>query len=544
MREYLLQLKTQAIELWQKMSRIQKIILGGSAVLLIGTLILMARGATKPDYGALFTQLDDQQAGQIIAKLKEKKILYQLSDGGGADAGTTILVPTKDITQTRLELAGEGQPTGGVVGFENFEKTSFGETDTDRRARYLRALQGELTRTIEGMAEVDKARVHIVLPEPSLFIDEQKNATAAVMLKLKPNQTVEEGQIKGLVKLISNSVEGLKPENVTIVDMSGNNLSEDLEFDKDYKDRKLTVTQIDLQKQYQKELQNKVQSMLEKIYGPGKAIARLQLELDFDKIQKKSQEFGPNKVARSTQASDETTKSTTTANPGVPGTSSNIPGYVTTQQNGTSESTKSDKIVNNEINTYEQTTEVALGSVKRLSVAVVVDKDIDTKEQKKIEDVVKGASGFEAQRGDQISVAGMPFNTDYQDSLNRELAAAEKQKQMMLYGGLAALALLVIGGIMASIIAKRRRAKALEIALASEKAGLGGRLGEADGEGFDKELKVHTIPMREEVEEPPKPQIETPAEKVRRQLHNQVEKVAKEHPDDMAQLLRTWLAEE
>ena len=162
MREYLLQLKTQAIELWQKMTRVQKIVLIGSAALLFGTLVLLARGATKPDYGALFTQLDDQQAGQIVEKLKEKKILYKLS-GSGSEGGTTISVPSKDITQTRLELAGEGLPTGGVVGFEDFDNTKFGETDTDRRARYLRALQGELTRTIEGMAEVEKAQAKEML---------------------------------------------------------------------------------------------------------------------------------------------------------------------------------------------------------------------------------------------------------------------------------------------------------------------------------------------------------------------------------------------
>jgi len=223
MREYLLQLKTQTVELWQRMTMVQRLIIGGSAVLLIGTLILLARGATKPDYGALFTQLDDQSAGQIVEKLKEMKISYQLSGADTSGAGTTILVPAKDIDQTRIDLANTGLPTGGVVGFESFDATKFG--DTDRRARFLRALQGELTRTIEGMAEVDKARVHIVLPEPSLFIDEQKNATAAVMLKLKPNTTLEEGQVMGLVKLISNSVEGLKPDNVTIVDMTGKNLT-------------------------------------------------------------------------------------------------------------------------------------------------------------------------------------------------------------------------------------------------------------------------------------------------------------------------------
>lgn len=527
MREYLLQLKTQAQELWQKMSRIQKIIIVGSAVLLCGTLVLLARGATKPDYGPLFTQLDDQSAGQIVAKLKEMKIQYQVSDSGDSGGGVTIMVPNKDITQTRLDLASEGLPTGGVVGFESFDQTSFGETDTDRQARYLRALQGELTRTIEGMAEVEKARVHIVLPEPSLFLDEQKNATAAVMLKLKPNKTLEAGQVQGLVKLIANSVEGLKPENVTIVDMAGNNLTDDIGSDEDAVDKKLTVSQLDMQKQYQKELQSRVQSMLEQIYGPGKAVVRLQLELDFDKIQKKSQEFGPDKVPRSTQTTEKTSNSTTTSNPGVPGASGNIPGYVSTAQTGTSQTTESDKIVNNEINTYEEVRDVAPGSVKRLSVAVVVDKDITSKEQKVIEDAVKNASGFDSQRGDQISVAGMPFNTAYQDEMNRAIAQADKQRQMLMYGGLAALALLLIGGVIASIVAKRRRAKATALEQEAEE-----------------EMEITPIPIARVDEAAAQEPEETPEEKLRRQIKDQVEKVAKDHPDDIAQLLRTWLAEE
>ena len=520
MREYLLQLKTQAIELWQKMTKVQKIIIGCSAVLLFGTLILLARGATKPDYGALFTQLDDQQAGQIVAKLKEKKILYQLSDTGGSEKGTTISVPTKDITQIRLELASEGLPTGGVVGFENFDNTKFGETDTDRRARYLRALQGELTRTIEGMAEVEKARVHIVTPEPSIFMDEQKNATAAVMIKLGPNKTLEEGQVKGLVKLVSSSVEGLKAENVTVVDMAGNILSEDIGADDQSRNQKLTVSQVEIQKQYQKDVQNSVQTMLERIVGIGKAVVRVQAVLDFSKIQEKVEQWG-NNVVRSKEVNEETSRSTTAGDTGVPGTDSNIPGYVTGGQTGTSEKTTSGTITNYEVDKTETTKDIAPGSVKRLSVAVVIDKVIDAKQRGDIENAVKNATGFEQERGDQISVAGMDFNTEYQDQLKSEIAKAEQRQQMMVYGGLAALALLIISGVVASIVIKKRRTKAEEAAVVGE--------------------FVTPLPVDEFMSMEPKL---TQEEKEQKRMKDQVEKVAKDHPDDIAQLLKTWLAEE
>ncbi|MDT3699241.1 MAG: flagellar basal-body MS-ring/collar protein FliF [Thermincola sp.] len=529
MRDYLLQLKMQTVELWQRMTGIQKFIIGFSAVVLIGTLVLLARGATKPDFGALFTQLDDQSAGQIVEKLKEMKISYQLSDGGTSGAGTSILVPTKDIDQTRIDLANTGLPTGGVVGFESFDTTKFGETDTDRRARYLRALQGELTRTIEGMAEVDKARVHIVQPEPSLFMDEQKNATAAVMLKLSPNHALEEGQVQGLVKLIANSVEGLKPENVTIVDMAGNNLTENLPAGPEAKGRKLTTDQLAMQQQLQKEVQANVQSMLERIFGLGKAVVRMQMQLDFDKIQKKSQEWGPNKVVRSQSVSEKTSNNTSTGFLGVPGTTSNIPGYTTPDQTGTSESTESEKITNNEINLYETLQEVAPGSVKKLSVAVVIDKSLNSQEQKVIEDMVKSAVGFDTGRGDQISVAGMPFSTADEDAMNEAIAQAEKQRMMMIYGGIAVLAILVIGIVIGSIVVRKRRSKEFELPLTEEQIN-------------QEAATMMQIPI--EREEPvAEPEISAEAKELMRR-REQVEKVAKEHPDDVAQLLRTWLAEE
>jgi flagellar M-ring protein FliF len=521
MREYLLQLKTQALELWQKMTRIQKIAIVCSAVVLLGTLILLARGATQPDYGVLFTLKDELSANQAREKLIELKIPYKVEL---TTEGTTILIPAKDIPETRLALAGENIATGGVVGFESFDNTKFGETDTDRRARYLRALQGELTRTIEGMAEVDKARVHIVLPEPSIFLEEQKNATAAIMLKFKPQKSINQSQAKGLVKLVSNSIEGLKAENVTIVDMAGNILSEDLGDDKESKGQKLTMTQVDLQKQYQKEVQSSVQSMLERVVGMGKAVVRLQLELDFDTIQRKKQEYGDKQV-RSEQIAEENSTNSTTSDSGAPGTDTNIPGYVTTGgQTGNSTAAKSDRVKNYEIDSLEEIRDVAPGSIKRLSVAVVVDKEIDTKTQKQIEDMVKNATGFSNDRGDQISVAGMPFNTQYQDQMKDELAKAEQRQQMLVYGGIAALALLVIGGVAGSIIVKRRRAQM------------------SDGV-ISKAIPVKKLPIVEE-EVTDILAAMSPEDIERKRLKDQVEKVAKEHPDDIANLLRTWLAEE
>lgn len=539
MREYLLQLKTQCIELWQRMTRNQKIVISVSAVLLIATLFLMVRSASKPDYGVLFTLKDEQGANQTIEKLKELKIPYQVELTG---EGTTILIPSKDIPETRLTLAGGNIPTGGVVGFEDFSNPQFGETETDRRARYLRALQGELTRTIERFNEVDKARVHIVLPEPSLFKDEQKNATAAIMLKLKPYKTLDVSQVQGIVRLAANSVEGLKAENVTVVDDAGNVISEDLGLDQEGASRKLSQSQMEMQEQYQKKLQNSVQTMLEKVVGLGKAVVRVQAELDYDKIKKQATEIkDPVAISRSTKK--ETTSSTSSGaapTPGVDSNTNNQLGYVSPDNSSNSETDSKEIIENFETSKYETVTEVAPGQVKKMSVAVVIDKELAGNERQQITDIVKSASGYNQQRGDQISVSGMPFNTEYQDEMNAAIAKAEKQKMLLIYGGLAAVAAIGLGAVAFNVIKKRRQRLLEETAAAamiedhrpddlSEPVPVTDFL--AEFEDYKESKKREQGQM-------------SPEEMEKLRIKEEVDKVANENPADVANLLKSWLAEE
>lgn len=536
----MLQLKTQCIELWQRMTRNQKIVISVSAVLLLATLILMVRSASKPDYGVLFTLKDEQGANQAIDKLKELKIPYKVELTGD---GTTILIPGKDIPETRLTLAGENIPTGGVVGFEDFSKPQFGETDTDRRARYLRALQGELTRTIERFNEVDKARVHIVLPEPSLFKDEQKNATAAIMLKLKPYKSLDVSQVQGIVRLVANSVEGLKAENVTVVDDTGNVISENLDLDQEGAGRKLSQSQMEMREQYQKKLQNSVQTMLEKVVGIGKAVVRVQAELDFDKIKRQDKEV-KNPVTISKSTKKETTNSTSVPAAPVPGVTSNTNnqlGYVSPDGNSTNSETDSkEEIENYETSIYETVTEVAPGQVKKMSVAVVIDKELKANERQQITDIVKSASGYDQTRGDQISVSGMPFNTAYQDEMNAAIAAAEKQKMLLIYGGLAAVAAIVLGAVAFNVI-KKRRQRLLEEAAAR-----------AMVEGVEPGEITEPVPVTDFLaefedykENKKKEQGQmTPEEMEKLRIKEEVEKVANNNPADVAHLLKSWLAEE
>ena len=163
-----------------------------------------------------FTGLDPRDSGEIVRKLDEQGIPYRLSD-----QGRTILVPQDQVYKLRIDLAAEGLPSGGVVGLESFKEASFGSTEFDRRVQYAAALQGELTRTLRQLEEVEDARVHLVIPEQSIFLRDRYEPTASVLVKLRPGRTLSEWQIRGIVNLVAYSVEGMKPKNVTVVDTKG-----------------------------------------------------------------------------------------------------------------------------------------------------------------------------------------------------------------------------------------------------------------------------------------------------------------------------------
>lgn len=214
------QITEQMKKIWSNLTAWQKgTLLGVTTVALVGIFILITI-ARQPSMEPLYNNLDPQDAGAVLAKLKEQNIDYQL-----VNEGKTILVPGKDVYQLRLDMAGQID-FKGIVGFESFNETRFGETDTDKRVRFLVALQGELTRTVEELDEVEKAKVHIALPQPSLFLREQKEPTASVLLRLKPYARLKPEQVKSIMAFVSNSVEGLKTQNVTIMDVNGNLLSE------------------------------------------------------------------------------------------------------------------------------------------------------------------------------------------------------------------------------------------------------------------------------------------------------------------------------
>jgi len=252
----------------------------------------------QPEYKVLYTNLSAEDAGQITARLQEKKIPYQLSS-----SGDMISVPSEKVSELRLELAASGLPKGGGVGFEIFDTKNLGVTEFVQQLNYQRALQGELTRTINSLDEIQQSRVHLVIPKKSLFSEDQKKPTASVIVRLKNGRNLSDPQINGIAHLVSSSIEGMSPRDVMIVDSSGKVLSKVTEGGEL---AQLSNSQIEYKKNVEKDLTSRITSMLEKVVGDGKAVVRIAADLDFRVMEKTEEKFDSEEPAiRSVQRSQE-----------------------------------------------------------------------------------------------------------------------------------------------------------------------------------------------------------------------------------------------
>ena len=286
---------SQLSNLLKKLPLKQKIGIGVSIILSIVALVMLVTWANKPTFGVLFSNLEAQDASKIIDKLKQQSVPYEIGEEGKA-----ILVPKDKVYEMRLQMAGQGLPQTSVVGYEIFDKPSFGMTDFTQKINYKRALEGELEKTILQLDEVDGANVHIVMPEKALFESEQKKTTASVFLKLKDGAQLNPGAVSGVQRLVAASVEGLDPGDVTIVDSRGNLLSRKI----DGVDA-LTSEQYDMQNKVESYIASKAQSMLDAVLGPGNAIVRVNALLDFDQMEKTTEEYDPNSVVQNEQTMQE-----------------------------------------------------------------------------------------------------------------------------------------------------------------------------------------------------------------------------------------------
>lgn len=413
----------------------------------IAGLVAVTLWTQQPDMQVLFANLAVDDASGIIDKLKDAKVPYETANGG-----TTVLVPSAQVHDLRLEMAGQGLPHGGGVGYEIFDRTTMGMSDFVQKLNYRRALQGELARTIAQMPEVERARVHLAIPERRLFATEQDRARASVVVSLRASQTLSKAQIQGVVHLVSSSVEGLQSRDVTVVDGHGNLLSSTSNDES----AGLSGTQMEYQRTLEKDIETRIQTMLERIVGVNKAVVRVSSVLDFRKIETTEERYDPNgQVVRSEQRGQEKSSGVNGTSGGVPGVESNVPGGTETEGGQTSSNNNQTKneTVNYEISRTVSRIVEPTGTIKKLSVAVLVDGTYEgggkageagadqpkkyvprsEEDMKRIEEIVKKAMGYSTERQDQVEVVSIQFGLGAEEPAGGVEATPDASKAWMPY---------------------------------------------------------------------------------------------------------------
>jgi flagellar M-ring protein FliF len=532
---------------WGGLSRTQQIGLGVVGAALIGVLLLVSTIGHGSDSAVAFSGLSNDDEAAIVQKLKDAKIPYTLGDGG------TIRVPAAQVQEAKLQTAGmglNGQPASGS-GLELFQQPSFGQTEFTQKVNYQRALETELERSINEMSAVDSSRVHLVIPEATLFASQQQPTTASIMLKLKPGKRLSSDQARSISNLLVGSVQGLKPENVTIVDVNGNTLTPDASADGT---AGLTSKQLETQHTYEAQMQQNLQSMLDRVLGAGKATVNVTALMNWDQVEQTDELYGPNDPTTTPVLTNHTileNNSGGSAVGGVPGAASNNASGVPTYQGATSASgpsNKSDTATTYQLNKSTQKKVVSPGAVQRLSVSVMLDDDPNNPNPtlaQNVQDAINAAAGIDPSRGDVLTVTSVPFNRQDMLTAQAEMADAAQKAQLTSYLRLGALALgpLLMVGILFFLFKRGRNKKVIEAAVEAVEAtepmtespiaSLPALVEAADGAAATPGMLGRPGIKPPMAEDPEKTYI-----------REQIEALGQSNPETLAQLVQTWLDED
>lgn len=504
----LTRIKDQIQEFWMNLERGKKITL---IALIIGFLLfslLTYFFTTRVIWSPLFTNLKLDDAGEIVEKLKESNINYQL-----VDSGTTILVSSDKVYETRLMMGREGLPRTGGVGFRDlFTSSNLTSTDWERQVKYNLALQEDLTHTIQSLFEVREAKVNIVAAKQSLFLDPSASsgATAGILLDIRSGYQLSPDQVKGIVHLVSHSVEGLKPENVTVIDKHGRILSAEA-VSTPYQH---VSNQMATQVVFQKDLENSISSLLQQVFGIGNVVVKVAANLNFDERILEMRLFEPvvddSGILRSISEINEQYIGTGQQSSGVPGVESNVPGYVSQNGEGLTEYEKSEIIKNFEINETFEKLVIAPGTIKKLSVAVVVNSELNEEQKTRISEIISGAIGAESGR-DEITVDGFLFDESWKE--NWSTTPPQRDYGQYIPYAIGLLAALLVGSMLLKSSRKRSTNNIEEFAI--QQTAATSSIQEIDTDNLPQSL-----------------------------VKKELSKFATKKPEGFAQLISTWLNED
>ena len=414
----------------------QLVVLIGGAAALFALITGVWMWGKTPDYRVLYSNLSDRDGGAIIESLQQMNIPYKFAEGGGA-----LLVASEQVYEARLKLASQGLPKGGNVGFELMENQRFGITQFAEQVNYQRALEGELARSVQSIGAVAAARVHLAIPKPSVFVKEQQKPSASVVLNLQGGRMLDSAQVSAVVHLISSSVPELSAKNVTVVDQNGTLLSAN---HGGTNSDGLDANQLKYVQQVEQSYIKRIEALLIPLLGANNVRAQVTANIDFSRIEQTAEIYKPNQnpaesVIRSQQSSEAMNGSGLNAG-GIPGALTNQPPVpatapivtatgapgAATAGNASLSNLQKDSTVNYEVDRTIRHTVLPVGSIKRLSVAVVVngnrkvtnakgkssDKPLSDAEKEQINNLVKDVVGFDQDRGDSLNVQVAAFTED------------------------------------------------------------------------------------------------------------------------------------
>jgi flagellar M-ring protein FliF len=410
----------QLKKLIANLSAMQRVTIVAAALAVGAGLFGLVRWKQESDFRPLYTTLASEDAGAVVQKLKESGVDFRLSENG-----STVLVPSAKVAEIRLEMASAGLPKSGRIGFELFDKSNFGATEFVEHINYRRALEGELERTVMSLAEVEQARVHVTFPKESVYVESREPAKASVVVRLRPGVQLLPQNVTAIQHLLASAVEGLAPQSVSVLDVQGNLLTRGrtaLASDGSESSDRLLETRQNIEH----DLVTKINSTLDPLLGSDRFRASASVECDFTSGEQSEEIFDPNKsVMVSSQKSEDT--SNTGGAAGVPGTASNLPRPAAKPPAAVAGVSRRTESIAYQSSRTVKHTKLPEGTIKKMSLAVLVDQAVHWEGQgkamhrvleqptpeklKSIRDLVAAATGFSADRGDQLIVESLPFES-------------------------------------------------------------------------------------------------------------------------------------
>lgn len=521
---------------WKGISKRKKIVFIILAVAILVALTVLIMMKTKTQYAVLYSKLDSNDAATVIQKLDDEKVSHTEDSTTG-----TIYVPKSKVDELRLKLA--SNVTGGSKGFELFDDSNskFGTTDAEFNVEYQRALQGELEKNIKSLDSVEDARVNLVMPQDSVFVKDSTAATASVTLKLKPGESLTKDQVLAIISLVSGSVRNLPKENIQVIDDKMNLLSKDVLTDQN--DSSATAeTRDKAETQVEDQLEKKALDALEGVYGKGKVKVKINADLNFDSQETNAETYYNNPTDQKdtknpvivSQHSTNSSSTGTTSTSGSPTDNNNSNSNTITNNGQNSNSTSSDVTTNYDVSNEKTKTVKSPGDVRRLTISVLVDGNIDANTQNTLSNIVGNAVGFDTKRGDSISVEGMPFDQTAEknaqkalDDMKKAEQAAANQKLYIGLGIAGAVLLVLLALLGRRIIKKRREARALRDELENT-------------QNLDVLVDDDGIVKEKPIFEP----IDFESENEDTHMEKEIKKYASTKPEQVVDIVKAWLTNE